>query len=105
MHTSRLVYLALVGVVVATLGVMTGGELRPLEPLREVYTPTYRAIPVLPPVRVTISHLWRDLRSASGRSFLQRMLPNQAGVLWLSLIVALLVAFDFDNPATPRNID
>jgi len=101
----RTVRIVAVALVVAALGVIAFTELRPAERLREVYTPTYRHVPAAPPVRITLAHLWRDLRSPGGQAFLQRTLPNQAGVLWLSLIVALLVAFDFDNLANPRNVD
>ena len=94
-----------IAIVVAVLGAVAVVELRPTEQLHEVYTPTYRHVPAAPPVRVTLAHLWRDLRGPAGQTFLLRTLPNQAGVLWLSLIVALLVAFDFDNLANPRNID
>src|SRR5436309_15045274 len=105
MHVSRLGSFTLVFAIIAALGVVAVVELRPLEPLREVYTPTYRHVPPTPALRVTVAHLWRDLHSVNGLSFLQRTLPDQAGVLWLSLIVSLLIAFDFDNLANPRNVD
>ena len=59
MRTVRIIIVALV---VAALGVVAVVEFRPTEPLREVYTPTYRHVPLAPPVRVTLGHLWRDLR-------------------------------------------
>ena len=51
MRTVRIIIVALV---VAALGVVAVVEFRPTEPLREVYTPTYRHVPVAPPVRVTL---------------------------------------------------
>ena len=32
-------------------------------------------------------------------------LPTQSGVLWIALIVALMVAFDFNRPSSPRNLE
>jgi hypothetical protein len=91
--------------VAAALAVIAVTERTAPEPLREVYTPTYRHVPASPPVGATIAHLWRDLHGSSGQAFLRRMVPNEAGVLWLSLLVALMVAFDFDRLANPRNVD
>jgi hypothetical protein len=94
-----------VALVLAALGAVATIELRPTERLREVYTPTYRHVPAAPPARTTIAHLWRDLHGPGGQTFLQRMLPSEGGVLWLSLILALVIAFDFDNLSNPRNVD
>jgi len=105
MHVSKPGSFTLLLAIVAALGAVAVVELRPLEPLRQVYTPTYRHVPPAPALRVTVAQLWHDLQSADGQSLLQRTLPNQAGVLWLSLIVSLLIAFDFDNLANSRNVD
>ena len=34
-----------------------------------------------------------------------RLLPSQGATLWISLMVLLLVAFDFCRPRHPRNIE
>ena len=38
-------------------------------------------------------------------STLRQLLPDQAGVLWISLLVFLAVGFDHARPWSPRNID
>jgi hypothetical protein len=73
--------------------------------LTEVYTPTFRRVPPAPPLRHTIAVLWNDLETPAGQQFLRRLLPSQGGAIWLSLIVAVAVAFDFDCLRNPRNID
>src|SRR5205807_6732511 len=105
MRTARLVGIVLIAATLAALVAVALTEVSPPERLREVYTPTYRHMPSMPPPSVTVARLWHDLRGPSGQAFWRRILPNQAGVLWLSLIVALLIAFDFDNLANPRNVD
>ena len=91
--------------VLAALSIVAATERGARDRLREVYTPTYRHVPATPAATVAIAGLWRDLLAPGGQAFLRRMLPNQAGVLWLSLIIALVVAFDFENLANPRNVD
>jgi hypothetical protein len=105
MSIRRLAIAALVILVLAALSGLALTQLSAPEPLRQVYTPTYRHVPPAPPVKITVAHLWRDLRTPAGQSFLRRLLPNQAGVLWLSLVVSLLVAFDFDDLASSRNLE
>jgi hypothetical protein len=78
---------------------------RPVEHLKEVYTPSFSRVPPAPAVGHELSQLWLDLKSPSGQTFLRRLLPSQGGVLWLSLIVALVIAFDFEHLRNPRNID
>jgi len=89
---------------IALVGIALTERTHP-ERLTEVYTPTFPHVPPAPALTVTLSHLWSGLRTPSGQAFLKRMLPNQGGVLWLSLIVALLVAFDWDRLDNPRNVD
>src|SRR5262245_4398239 len=73
--------------------------------LTEVYTPSFRQVPPVPPLRHTVAVLWKDLETPAGQQFLRRLLPSQGGAIWLSLIVAIAVAFDFDCLRNPRNID
>lgn len=60
--------------------------------------------PPNPGVGQVLSTVWTDLKGAPGAGFLRAMLPTQAGVLWIALIVALMVAFDYSRPASARNV-
>ena len=48
--------------------------------------------------------VWNDFFSGD-ESLRRSTLPTQAGVLWIALIVALTVAFDFSRPSNPRNLE
>jgi hypothetical protein len=72
--------------------------------LTEVYTPT---IPV-----VEFAPAGESLRALDGRlkedarlSIIRQALPDQAGVLWIALLVLLVVGFDYARPWSARNID
>lgn len=99
----------LLGVLLA--GVFTVGWLvRPTEPipkvpLRDLYTPTFRAAPPAEPTGVTIEKLRAELVSPAGARFVRSLLPGQSGVLWLSLVVALAVAFNVRILRDARNLD
>jgi hypothetical protein len=72
---------------------------------RHLSTPTFE-----PPARVfsgsrALSNIWSDLAGPAGGHFVRALLPTQAGVLWISLIVALMVAFDFGRLSNPRNFE
>ena len=75
------------------------------ERLTEIYTPSFAHVPFHAPLAQTVSSLWADLQTPAGHTFLQRFLPGQGGVLWLSLLLMLVVAFDFEHPWNPRNVD
>ena len=88
-----LVSVALIGIAVTERG--------PQERLKEVYTPSFPHVPPAPRVKDEVTHLWNDLKTPPGQAFMQRMLPSQGGALWLALIVALLVGFDFERLGNP----
>ena len=73
-------------------------------PLTEVYTPT---IPVVEfaPAGESLRALDARLREDERLSILRQVLPDQAGVLWIALLVYLVVGFDYARPWSPRNID
>ena len=54
--------------------------------------------PAAPSAGQFAATLWSDLWNDSGQVFWQSMVPNQAGVLWLALVVMIVVAFDFARP-------
>lgn len=105
MSRLRLLPFSLAAIAVLLFVLIGITEQKPVEHLKEVYTPSFRPVPPGPPVGRELAQLWLDLKSPSGQTFLHRLLPSQGGVLWLSLLVALVVAFDFDHPGSPRNID
>ena len=73
-------------------------------PLTEVYTPT---IPVVEfaPAGESLRALDARLREDPRLSVIRQVLPDQAGVLWIALLVFLVVGFDYARPWSPRNID
>jgi hypothetical protein len=73
-------------------------------PLTEVYTPT---IPVVEfaPAAESLRALDARLREDPRLSIIRKALPDQAGVLWIALLVVLVVGFDYARPWSPRNID
>ena len=73
-------------------------------PLTEVYTPT---IPVVEfaPAGESLRALDARLREDPRLSIIRQVLPDQAGVLWIALLVFLVVGFDYARPWSPRNID
>jgi hypothetical protein len=89
----------------AALALYSGRQPRERQLLREVYSPTFAAVPAEAPIGATITAIADDLASPAGQDFLGRLLPDQAGVLWITCLVALIVAFDFSRLRNPRNLD
>jgi len=87
------------------VGVWAGSRPQERQLLREVYTPTFGDVPREASIPEAITQLRSDLASPGGHAFLARLLPDQAAALWIALIVALGVAFDFSRPRSPRNVD
>ena len=90
---------------IIVLAVWSGRGPQQRELLREVYSPTFDLLPPPASIADTVAQLRQDLASRAGQSFLARLLPDQAGVLWISIIVAFGIAFDFSRPRSSRNID
>lgn len=92
-------------VAIAAAAWISGRGLQQRDLLREVYSPTFADVPPPASIADTVSALSKDLASRGGRDFLARLLPDQGGVLWISVIVALAVGFDFRRIASRRNLD
>jgi hypothetical protein len=62
--------------------------------------------PPPPPPRLTdvVRTVWKDFFGPD-EGQRRSTLPTQSGVLWIALIVALMVAFDFNRPSSPRNFE
>ena len=72
--------------------------------VQDVFSPTFPPVavsPVLDGVKALDAHLQRP----SGLEALAHFLPDQSGVLWISLLVLLVVGFDYARPWSGRNLD
>ncbi|MPZ18880.1 MAG: hypothetical protein GEV06_13340 [Luteitalea sp.] len=72
---------------------------------RQLETPRFDPLSPVHSGSRTLENVWSDLKGPSGGDFLRRLLPTEAGVLWIALIVALTVAFDFARPFSARNVE
>lgn len=98
---------------VALLAVIAGAVLVgraypvPREPMipRHLENASFNPPPQAPPAGQFVGTLWSDLWSESGETFWRAMVPNQAGVLWIAVLVMLIVAFDFARPSSSRNAE
>src|SRR5262245_31569707 len=95
----------IVVVVICLVWLGYGNRTETPEPLLGVYSPTIGQVPDRAPVGVAASDLRQTLLSPVGQQFLTRVVPNEAGVLWLALVVALAIAFDFAQPRNTHNLD
>lgn len=104
--TRRIVLFATTALVcIAALGFWSGHGPPDRRLLREVYSPTFGQVPPEASIGAVIAEVRKDLASAAGHGFLSRLLPDQAGVLWIAFAVVLAVAFDFGRPRSSRNVD
>jgi hypothetical protein len=87
-----------VWVVFGTSAEPTGGILIPRHLQNAVFEPPP---PLAPPGRV-LSEVWTDVTNPG---LFHALLPNQGGTLWIAIVVALLVAFNFRQPWHPRNVE
>lgn len=74
---------------------------------RHLETPVFGPPPVTVSAGETLAHVWTDLRQQSFTtgSFLNSLLPTEAGALWISLIVAVVVGLDTADVLNPQNIE
>jgi hypothetical protein len=88
----------------AVIGIGCATQPAQKTPLRELYTPRFPPPPPDEAAQVSLGKLFERAPSvdAPRRSAL---LPSQAGVLWLSLVVVVAFAFDFRNLRNPQNVD
>ena len=71
---------------------------------RHLTNASFSPPPPPPALTEVMRTVWNDF--FAGDEYLRRStLPTQAGVLWIALIVALMVAFDFSRPSNPRNVE
>ena len=73
--------------------------------LHDLYTPHFAPPPPSEPAFVSLQKWYEQVRMPGKPSERSGLLPNQAGALWLSLAIVVLVGFDFRNLRNPRNVD
>src|SRR5581483_3610242 len=99
--------LTVVGVIL-TAAVMAAGcarEPAPKVALHQLYTPHFDPPPPSEPALVSLRKWIEQIGTPAKPSERPAMLPNQAGVLWLSLAIVVAVGLDFRNRRNPRNVD
>jgi hypothetical protein len=96
---------ALIVLVLAALAAGCAIEPEPKQALHQLYTPHYAPPPAPEPAAVSLRKFYDQLRAAPKAEDRSSLLPNQAGVLWLSLAIVVLVGFDFRDIRNPRNVD
>ena len=94
------------GLVVITIlfAVIASHYALPARPLTAITSPTFKPID-WPPVTTGLSAMDEHFRRASGHEDLGRLVPDQAGVFWIALIVLLIAGIDYSQPLHPRNLD
>ncbi len=107
--TRRLIIAMGCALLVVIAGAILVSRAYPLPPEqmipRHLENARFNPPPQAPPAGQFASTLWSDLWSDSGATFWQAMVPNQAGVLWIALVVMIIVAFDFARPGNARNVE
>lgn len=72
--------------------------------VRHLTNASFDPPPPRPPLTDVVRTVWNDFFSPD-ENLRRSTLPTQSGVLWIALIVALMVAFDFARPSHPRNLE
>jgi hypothetical protein len=73
-------------------------------PLTEVYMPSIPQVGIAP-AGESLRALDARLKEDPRLTVIRQVLPDQAGVLWIALLVFLVVGFDYARPWSARNID
>lgn len=73
--------------------------------LTEVYTPHFEQLDQPASGEHTVTYMMRELTTPRGWRFVTTLVPNQAGVLWVWLLVTFAVGFEWAHPWRGRNID
>jgi hypothetical protein len=93
--------------IVVMLALVAQSQNRVRDPLteRHLETPTFGPTPADQPLAQTVWQVWADLQTPAGTTFFHRLLPTQAGALWIALLVTVAVAVDTTRPFGARNLD
>lgn len=98
--------LAIVSIVVV-IAAQPGNRSHDRLTARQLETPTFSAPPPRASVGQTLSQVWSDLQkqSVTGGTFFKSVLPTEAGALWISVIVAIVVGLDTTEILNPLNVE
>jgi hypothetical protein len=91
--------------IVAACSVACAVEPNDKTPLTQLYTPRFPPPPPTEPAATSLRKLYQQARTSPAPNSRSALLPNQSGVLWLALLVAVFAGFDFRNLRNPRNLD
>ena len=72
-------------------------------PVEEIYTPSFFHVAPTPSAE-SLRALDTRLHDKSGPVLLRQLLPDEAGILWISLLVLLVAGFDCARPWSARNL-
>ncbi|HJU41198.1 MAG TPA: hypothetical protein VJ691_00230 [Vicinamibacterales bacterium] len=72
--------------------------------MRHLQNATFASPPPSPGLGEVARTVWSDFFAADD-GLRRSTLPTQSGVLWIALLVALTVAFDYSRPSNPRNFE
>jgi hypothetical protein len=95
---------ASLAVITIVLAVLAAHYALPAQPLTSITSPTFKKIE-WPPVTTGLSAMDDHFKRPSGHDDLSRLVPDQAGVFWIALIVLLIAGIDYSQPLHPRNLD
>ena len=102
-HPARVAAIVTAGFLLAAIIVGARYENR-RTPVTDVFSPTFPPVTMAPlasGVKALDAHLGRP----SGLETLRAFVPGQAGALWISALILLVVGFDFSRPWSGRNLD
>ena len=71
-------------------------------PVGEVYAPAFAHVVTAPAAESLRAF---DARLQDSPTTLRHILPDESGLLWISMLVFLVVGFDYARPLSSRNID
>jgi hypothetical protein len=92
-------------IVVSVVVSSVGSPEREQMNMRHLQNATFAPPPPTPAIGRVIATVWSDFWAPEGEGLRRSTLPTQAGILWIALIVAVMVAFDFARLSNPRNFE
>lgn len=94
------------GLVAITIGLAVAADhfALPPRPLTQITSPTFPPV-AWPSTATALRTMDAHLQRPAGHERLARLIPDQAGVFWLALIVLLVAGIDYARPAHGRNWD
>ncbi len=93
--------------VIVVVVAQPGSRAHDLLTARHLETPTFSHPPATLSAGETLSRIWHDVKEQSntGGRFLKSLIPTEAGAIWLSIIIAIVVGVDLSGKARGRNLE